>query len=58
MMDDNKPIKCPELVKEDVATFENTMQGFVPAGGPETSDSALKSDSLRILLCEIRKRML
>ena len=54
----SKLIKCVEHVEEGVAAFENTMQQFVRAGGPESSDSELKTDLCRILLREIRELLL
>ena len=54
----SKPIKSLEHVEEGVAAFENTMQEFVRAGRPESSDSELKTDLCRILLREIRELLL
>ena len=50
----SKLIKSLEHVEEGVAAFENTMQEFVRAGGPESFDSGLKTDLCRILPREIR----
>ena len=50
-----KPIRSLEAVEEGVASFENTMQEFVKAGGPEPPESELKSDLLRILPKELRE---
>ena len=48
-----RPIKSLEAVEEGVNEFENTMAEYVKAGGPESPDSELKSDLLRILPKEI-----
>ena len=53
-----RPIKTLEAVEEGVAQFENLMQEYVKAGGPESSDAELKSDLLRILPREIRELLL
>ena len=53
-----KLIKSLEHVEKDVAAFESTMQEFVRAGGPESSDSELKTDLCRILPHEIRELLL
>ena len=54
----SRRIKSLEHVEEGVAAFENTMQEFVRAGGPESSGSELKTDLCRILLREIRELLL
>jgi len=53
-----KPIRSLEAVEEGVASFENTMQEFVKAGGPEPPESELKSDLLRILPKELRELLI
>ena len=45
-------MKSLEAVENCVAQFENTMQEYARAGGPESFDAEFKLDLLRILLSE------
>ena len=47
-----------EAVEEGVAQFENLKQEYVKAGGPESSDSEIRSDLCRILPRKLRDLLL